>query len=233
MRLDSMIAEIGGLAETQLAAAIEALVKRDTEAATRVVEADRRIDAIQAEIDAFAIGLLSGRRPAADDVRIVVAALRVASNLERIGDYAKNIAKRTVPLAQVEPIGSTAQTISRMGRIVQDMIKNVLDAFLTRDVGRAGDVRTRDREVDQLHTSLFGELLNHMIDDPRRITACAHLLFVAKNVERIGDHATSVAEQVCFMVRGAAPSDERPKQDNSSFTVVALPTDDSYPNSLT
>jgi phosphate transport system protein len=220
-RLDNLIAEMGGLAETQLAGAIEALVKRDLTKANEIRESDRKIDAIEAEIDQASIRLLALRQPMAVDLRIIVAALKISHNLERIGDYAKNVAKRTGALVQQPPtLGGATNTVARMGRLVQGMIKNVLDAYIARDARKADDVRARDREVDQLHTSLFRELLTHMMEDPRNITACTHLLFIAKNVERIGDHATSIAEQVHFFVHGKMPPDERLRGDESSFTVV-------------
>ncbi len=224
--LDKIIAEMGGLAEAQLADAISALVRRDAKAAHEVVRNDARVDELEARVDAFAIRLLALRQPVADDLRVVLAALKIASDLERIGDYAKNVAKRTTALAQGPEIEGMAHSLTRMGRLVQGMIKNVLDAYVARDMGKADDVRARDEEVDQLHTSLFRELLTYMMEDPRNITACTHLLFVAKNVERIGDHATNIAEHVHFMVGGERPGDHRRKDDRSSFTVVSAPDAD-------
>ena len=148
---------------------------------------------------------------------MIIAALKVATNLERVGDYAKNIAKRYISLSQSTHLGNTASTIARMSGLVQNMIKNVLDAYLTRDAERAEDIRLRDQEVDQIHSSLFRELLTYMMEDPRNITSCTHQLFIAKNVERIGDHITGVAEQIIFVVSGEAPSEERPKDDSASF----------------
>ena len=219
-RVDSIIAEMGGLAERQLADAIEALVKRDAELAQKVIESDKRIDQLEAEIDDFTIRVLALRQPMAEDLRLVISALKMASNLERIGDYAKNVAKRTLILSTMDPVGNATQTLSRMASQVQGMIKNVLDAYGARDSEKAEDVRLRDEEVDLMHTSLFRELLTYMMEDPRNITACSHLLFVAKNVERIGDHATSIAEYVQFLVEGKMPTEERPKSDLSSQTVV-------------
>ena len=222
-RLDNMIAEMGGLAEAQLAHAIEALIKRDAEAAERVVPADKRIDDLEAEIYDFTVKLIARRQPMADDLRIVLSALKISSVIERIGDYSKNISKRTLALTKGPAMTGALNTVSRMGKLVQGMIKNALDAYVERDADKAGDVRARDREVDMLHTSLFRELLTYMMEDPRSITPCTHLLFIAKNVERIGDHTTSIAEQVHFMVHGTMPSDERQKEDKSSFTVVTQP----------
>ena len=218
--LDNTIAEMGGLAEAQLAAAIDALVRRDAEKAAEIVEWDKRIDALEEEINSFTVRVLALRQPQASDLRITVAALKSAGELERIGDYAKNVAKRTITLAKTEPVGSAANSISRMGTMVQGMIKNVLDAYVSRDWQRAEDVRLRDEEVDQVHTSLFRELLTYMMEDPRNITACTHLLFIAKNVEHIGDHTTNIAEHIHFMVRGEEPETARVNEDLSSYTVV-------------
>lgn len=218
-RLDNIIAEMGGLAEVQLANAMEALMKRDSEKANRVIASDKQLDDLEREVDDLAIQMLALRQPMANDLRVVITALRTASVIERIGDYAKNIAKRTVAISQSAPAGPT-KTIGRMGRQVQSMIKNVLDAYITRDAAKADDVRDSDSEVDALHTSLFRELLTYMMEDPRNITACTHLLFIAKNIERMGDHATNIAENVHFLVHGIPPHEARKKGDDSSFVVV-------------
>lgn len=219
-RLDNLIAEMGGRAETMLADAVAALVRRDTDKAARTAAADRRIDALEAEIDALAMRVLALRQPMAEDLRVVIAGLKTAGDLERIGDYIRNMANRTVALSRTRSVGGAAQTIARMAAIVQTMLKNVLDAYAARDADKADDVRSRDADVDQLHTSLFRELLTYMMEDPRQITACTHLLFIAKNLERIGDHVTNIAEYVHLMVRGAKPEEGRPKGDRSSFTVI-------------
>lgn len=221
-RLDNMIAEMGGLAESQLSRSIEALCKRDLEAAERIIPADKKIDALEEEIYEFTVKLLALRQPVADDLRIIVSAIKISSVIERIGDYAKNISKRTIVLKEGPSLTGALNTVSRMGDLVQIMIKQALDAYIERDAEKAGDVRARDREVDLLHTSLFRELLTYMMEDPRYITPCTHLLFVAKNIERIGDHTTGIAEQVHFMVHGEMPADERPKGDHSSTTIVTL-----------
>jgi len=218
--LDNSIAEMGGLAETQLAAAIDALVRRDGEKAAEIVEWDKRIDALDNEINSFTVRMLALRQPQASDLRVVVAGLKTAGELERIGDYAKNVAKRAVTLSKTSSVGSATSSIARMGSLVQSMIKNVLDAYIARDWERAEDVRQRDEEVDQIHTSLFRELLTYMMEDPRHITSCTHLLFIAKNVERIGDHATNIAEHIHFMVHGEEPETARVNEDRSSYTVV-------------
>mgnify|MGYP001371389274 FL=1 len=218
-KLDNTIAEMGGLAEVQLADAIEALIKRDTELADRVIAGDKKIDMLEADMDTHATTTLALRQPMADDLRVTITALRTASLIERIGDYAKNIAKRSVVLSQSPPLGP-AKSINRMATLVQGMIKDVLDAYVARDVNKAEAVRARDADADLLHTSLFREILTYMMEDPRTITSCTHLLFVAKNLERIGDHATNIAENVYYLVNGALPTDEREKSDASSFTVV-------------
>ncbi len=219
-RLDNLIAEMGGLAEAHLADSIDALIRFDTETANRIVSDDRKIDDLESEVDKLAVQVVALRQPMADDLRVVITALKISSNIERIGDYAKNISKRTMTLAKTPAIGSSVNTIARMGGVVQGMIKNVLDAYVARDADKAADVRRRDEEVDQIHSSLFRELLTYMMEDPRKIGTCTHLLFIAKNIERIGDHVTSIAEQIHFMVHGTFPSDDRPKGDSSSFTVV-------------
>tara|TARA_B100001750_G_scaffold41860_1_gene30518 strand:- start:524 stop:1249 length:726 start_codon:yes stop_codon:yes gene_type:complete len=219
-QLDNLIAEMGGLCEVQLSQAVEAMLKRDVDLASSVIENDKKIDDIEHRVDSQAINLIALRQPMAEDLRMIIAALKVATNLERVGDYAKNIAKRSITLSQSTHLGSTAGTIARMSGLVQNMIKNVLDAYLMRDAERAEDIRLRDQEVDQIHSSLFRELLTYMMEDPRNITSCTHQLFIAKNVERIGDHITGVAEQIIFVVSGEAPSEERPKDDSASFAVI-------------
>jgi len=219
-QLQNMIAEMGGLAEMQLARAIAALVKYDADAANDIVEKDRRIDMLEDEIDSLAVRLIAKRQPMAGDLRTIITGLKVSANLERIGDYAKNIAKRTVTISSATGLRGPIATIARMAALVQNMIKNVLDAYIAHDAEKADDVRARDQEVDQIHSGLFRELLTYMMEDPRNITPCTHLLFIAKNIERVGDHVTSVAEQVHYMVHGELPLGERPKQDLSSFTLV-------------
>lgn len=221
-QIESLIMEMGGLAEAQITDASTALSRRDVELGNSVIANDERIDALEAEVDATVVRILAQRQPMAQDLRAVVVAPKIASNLERIGDYAKNMAKRTSVLAQSKPIGSAPATITRMCEAVQAMMKSVLDAYVARDKEAADDVRLRDAEVDQMHNTLFRELLTYMMEDPRAITPCMHLLFIAKNVERMGDHATSIAEQVHYMVTGETFDEERPKGDQTSYTVVGL-----------
>ena len=218
-RLSDLINRMGGLAETQLEDSIEALQKRDSSLAEGAIEIDRVIDAHHAEVDELAIRLLALRQPMAADLRHIVTALKVAPIVERIGDYSKNVAKRTIALNQVPPV-KPLFTIPRMGRLVREMIKDVLDAFSNADVGMARDVWARDKEVDDMYDSLFRELLTYMMEDARNITACTHLLFVARNIERIGDLATNVAELVHYQVEGEPLVEDRPKADEASVTIV-------------
>ena len=219
-RINSRIAEMGGLVEAQLADVIKALVNRDNDLAARVIAQDRRIDDLEIEVNVLAVQLLALRQPVADDLRVAISALKISTDLERIGDHAVNVAKQALVLVQSSPSYSVP-TIARMGRLVQGMIKVVLDAFIARNPRTALEVRNQDREVDQIHTSLFRELLTYMMENPRNITPCTHLLFIAKNIERMGDHATNIAESVLFLVHGQAPTDRRPTADNSPVVVVA------------
>ena len=216
--LESRIAEMGGLCESQIAGAVDALARRNADLAAEVISRDPRLDALENEVNDLTLRLLALRQPVAEDLRAVLVGLKVSADLERIGDLATNIAKRAITLAQAPPVASTL-TIVRMSVIVQRMVKSALDSYVARDAHQAEDVLKRDEEVDQLHTSLFRELLTYMMENPRNITPCAHLLFVAKNIERIGDHVTNIAERVYFLVRGGAPSLRR-NEDESSSTLV-------------
>ena len=219
-QLDNLLAEMGGLCEAQLSKAMEAMVKRDVDLASAVIEGDWRIDDLEKQVDSLAINLIALRQPMAADLRMIIASLKVANNLERVGDYAKNIGKRTIALSKSPVISNTANSIQRMSTMVEGMIKNALDALINRDSQRAKDVRISDQEVDQMHSSLFKELLTFMAEDPESISTCTHLLFIAKNLERVGDHVTSVAEQIVFIVEGEILDDERPKKDKTSSTVL-------------
>jgi phosphate transport system protein len=220
--LNQTIAQMGGLAEAQLQSAIEALVRRDSDLAAQVVQSDVRIDELEHQISIMAVRMLALRQPMAQDLREVVAALKISSDLERIGDYAANVAKRAIALSQTPPI-QPANGIPRMARLAQQIIKDVLDAYIEHDADKALEVWQRDEEVDEMYTSLFRELLTYMMEDPRNISPCTHLLFIAKNIERIGDHATNVAETVHFLVLGRPIAALRPKGDNTSFSVVEPP----------
>jgi phosphate transport system protein len=217
-RLSSTILRMGGIAESQLASAIQAVARRDSELAERVVQMDGQIDQLADEVDAHCTRLLALRQPMAVDLRGIVAGIKLAGEIERIGDYAKNVAKRALTL-NLAPAVPAAQSVPRVGALVQRMIKDVLDAYAQRDVALAIDVWNRDEEVDQLHNSLFRELLTYMMEDARTITPSAHLLFIAKNIERIGDHATNMAEDIHFLVEGRRLQEERPKGDETASYV--------------
>jgi len=217
--LSDLISRMGGLAETQLEQSIEALQKRDSTLAETAIENDRKIDVLHADVDEMAIRLLALRQPMAGDLRHIVTGLKIAPIVERIGDYAKNVAKRAVALNQMPPV-KPLFTIPRMGRIVREMTKDVLDAFANNDVAKAHEVWMRDAEVDDMYDSLFRELLAYMMEDPRNITPCTHLLFVARNIERIGDLATNIAELIHYQVEGVILDEDRPKTDQASVTVV-------------
>ncbi|HVP85673.1 MAG TPA: phosphate signaling complex protein PhoU [Rhizomicrobium sp.] len=217
--LTTAVAQVGGLAEAQLADAIEAISRRDTAKAEAVIASDRRIDLMQYQIEDQALKLLALRQPMAKDLRETLAALKMASELERIGDLAKNIAKRAIVLNREQPIRLT-QSLARMGRSVLAQLKQVLDAYARRDAQSAEAVWKQDGEIDEIYNSLFRELLTYMMEDPRTIGQSTHLLFVAKNIERAGDHATNVAETVYYMVSGDHLAVDRPKADVTSETSV-------------
>ncbi|MGC2856535.1 phosphate signaling complex protein PhoU [Novispirillum sp. DQ9] len=215
-QLTNVIVRMGGLAEAQLAGAIQAIVRRDSDLAGRVVAGDARLDEMEQEVHAFTVRLLALRQPLADDLRAIVGALKISAELERIGDYAANVAKRALVLNQNAPVKPVAG-IPLMGRLVQEILNDVLDAYVERDVDKAMAVWRRDEEVDELHTSLFRELVTYMMEDPRNITPSTHLMFIAKNIERIGDHATNVAETIHFLVQGKSLTLRRPKGSDASL----------------
>ena len=217
--LAALVAQMGGLTESQLAAAIEAIARRDSQAAESAVSGDARIDALQTEIEERAVKLLALRQPMAVDLRDTLAAIKIAGELERIGDLAKNIAKRALVLNREPPIRLT-QSLARMGRAAQGQLKQVLDSFSNRNAEEAEAVWSRDGEIDEIYNSLFRELLTYMMEDPRTIGLCTHLLFVAKNIERSGDHCTNIAEVVYHMVRAGHLAANRPKADTTSETAV-------------
>ncbi len=217
--LAAAVAQMGGLAEAQLADAIDAIAKRDTARAESAVGGDKQIDELQQSIEDQALKLLALRQPMAVDLRETLAAIKIASELERIGDLAKNIAKRAIVLNREPPIRLT-QSLARMGRQALAQLKLVLDAFSDRDASGAEAVWRQDGEIDETYNSLFRELLTYMMEDPRTIGLCTHLLFVAKNIERTGDHATNIAEVVYHMVSGGHLATERPKADTTSETRV-------------
>jgi phosphate transport system protein len=215
-KLHDALARMSGLAEVQLRDAMDALDSRDSDLASRVMADDCKVDECEHFINEQTVRLLALRAPVADDLRMVIASLKVAADLERIADHAANAAKRSLVLNQIPPV-APMRSLIRMGKLVQTLLAEVLGAFLSHDAERALSVRSRDQEVDDLYSSLFREILTYMMEDPRTITACSHLMFIAKNIERIGDHATNIAEMTYFRVTGRSLNDQRPKRDLSAF----------------
>ena len=221
--LARMVAEMGGLAEKQIAESVDALARRDSKLAQRVVALDPTVDNLQREIEERAIVTIARRQPMAVDLREIVGALRVSNDLERIGDLAKNIAKRVIALGSPAYPSQVIRGVQHMAELVLGQIKEVLDAYARQDVTKALAVWRGDEEIDAVNNSLFRELLTYMMEDPRNITFCTHLLFCAKNIERMGDHATNIAETVYYIAEGRALTDERPKGDSTSSTTVPFP----------
>ena len=218
--LTRVVVEMGGLSERQIVNALEALDKRDAALAQRVITDDDKIDALQREVEEKAILTIARRQPMAVDLREVVGALRLSNDLERIGDLAKNIAKRVGALDSDFQPQQVMRGVEHMTDMVLAQIKEVLDSFAHRDAAKALAVWRGDEEVDAVNNSLFRELLTYMMEDPRNISYCIHLLFCAKNIERMGDHATNIAETVYYMVEGHPIADERPKGDTTATTSV-------------
>lgn len=210
--LSGDLARMGGLAEDMLSDAIQAIATRDLALAETVVARDPQIDNLQVEAEKKILRLLALRQPLARDLRQTISALKIAAELERIGDLAKNVAKRAKVLDTIGPIAAL-KGVARMGKLVGTQLKQVLDAYSAQEADVAGKVWARDEEVDEHYQSLFREVVTYMIEDPRTISACAHLLFVAKNLERIGDHCTNIAEEIHFLVTGEQLPTERPKVD--------------------
>jgi phosphate transport system protein len=214
------IAEMGGIAEKMLAESTQALVRRDAALAQTVIAADPRLDALQRDIEERGILTIARRQPLAIDLREIVAALRISGDLERIGDLAKNTGKRVLAISGTMQPQKVVTGVQHMSDLVLAQLKDVLDAYAQKDTESALDVWRRDGDIDALYTSLFRELLTYMMEDPRNITFCTHLLFCAKNIERIGDHTTNVAETIHYLVTGQTIAAERPKQDKSSFATL-------------
>ncbi|MDB4122108.1 phosphate signaling complex protein PhoU [Octadecabacter sp.] len=215
-QIQALIMKMGGLVEHAILEGSKALEARDVDAAEVVRKADKVIDAIEEKINEEAARTIALRAPVSKDLRTLLSVLKLASSLERVGDYAKNMAKRTSVLAEMKPITGTDAALRRMGKEVQSMLRDVLDAYVRSDVELAENVRQRDLEVDQMYNALFREFLTFMMEDPRNITACMHMHFIAKNVERMGDLVTNMAEQVIYMVTGEMPDEDRPKGDKTS-----------------
>jgi phosphate transport system protein len=218
--LSRMVAEMGGLAEKQIADSVNALARRDGERARRVIAADATIDVLQHEIEEKAVLTIARRQPMAVDLRQIVTALRVANDLERIGDLAKNIAKRVTALTGEFHPQKLIRGVEHMAAMVLGQLKSVLDSYAGQDLERALAVWKGDEEIDAMCTSLFRELLTYMMEEPRNITFCIHLMFCAKNIERMGDHATNIAETVYYMIEGRTLADERPKGDTLAALVA-------------
>jgi phosphate transport system protein len=221
--LVQMIAEMGGLAERQIRDAIAALIKRDADLANRAITADDAVDQLQHRIEQQAIHMIAKRQPLASDLRAIVGALRISIDLERIGDFAKNIGKRIGALTGDSYPNHLMKRLQQMADLSLVQIKDVLDSYTQCDVAKAVAVWKRDEEIDEMYTSLFRELLTYMMEEPRNITFSTHLLFCAKNIERIGDHTTNIAETVYYMVAGVPLKDGRPKGDLSSLTAAPFP----------
>ncbi|WP_316979596.1 phosphate signaling complex protein PhoU [Shumkonia mesophila] len=215
--ISTRIIEMGGLVEAQLADAIEAVVKRNAQLGAQTDQRDAQVDAMEREIDEAVVRLLARRQPMADDLRQVLAALKIVGILERVGDYAAHVGKRAVMLAQDRETPGVA-VIGRMGKMVRDLIGDVLGAYARRDPELALSVWRRDQDLDQLYASFFRELLTAMAEDPKNINACMHLLFIAKNIERVGDFATNIAENVHFLVLGVLPAGKRPKAAKGDYS---------------
>ncbi len=209
------IANMGGLAERQLTKAMESVIRRDSELANVVIAGDKEIDAIEQEVEDLSIRLLALRQPMANDLREAISAIKITSDLERVGDFAKNISKRALVLNAGEPV-KLSPGLSEIGRLALSQLHNVLDSYGRRDADLAIDVWSRDEQIDDLYNSIFRELLTYMMEDPRTIGLCTHLLFIAKNIERIGDHVTNIAETIHYVIVGERLTDERPKSDSTS-----------------
>ena len=218
-RLTDEIVRMGEMAASQLTGAMDVLERRDSRAAERIVGNDVEIDRLEHVVSHDVVRLLALRQPMARDLREILAALRIASDIERIGDYASNAAKRSIALNEF-PVVAQARGLSALVQLANAMLRDVLAAYRTRDAQAALAVRARDAELDAMYTSLFRELLTYMAEDPRSISPSIHLLFIAKNIERIGDHATNIAETVHYLITGVPLTDERPKKDTTSTTPV-------------
>jgi phosphate transport system protein len=220
--LKRMVAEMGGLAENGIADAVDALASRDHDLAVKVIERDNAIDDLQRAVEEKAILTIARRQPMAIDLREIVGALRVCNDLERIGDLAKNIAKRVLDITEELPSPKVMRGVEHMSSLVLTQLKQVLDSYASRNLANALAVWEGDEQIDAMCTSLFRELLTYMAEDPRSISLCIHLMFIAKNIERMGDHATNIAETVHYMVEGHPLLAERPKGDTTSFAPIPM-----------
>jgi phosphate transport system protein len=219
-RLDYDVARMGGLSEKLLGQAVDALERRDPRLAEATVAADSEIDALERELQELAITMIAKRQPMASDLRHIMTTLKIAGDLERIGDFSKNIAKRAQAIASEGYPKSLITGVKHMTELALRQLKDVLDSYAQRDATKALAVWRADEQVDAMYNSMFRELLTYMMEDPRNIGLCTHLLFIAKNIERIGDHATNIAENVYYLVKGVALADNRPKGDDTASVLV-------------
>lgn len=216
LALSNRLAEMGGLAERVVGDSVQALTHVDQALAAQVIAEDKRIDELHRVIEEQVVAIIARRQPVAADLRLCVAAIRISNDLERVGDLAKNIAKRAIAINGQLLSKQLAVGVDHLAEIAMEQLKNVLDAYVALDAGAATQVRNRDNEIDALYTSLFRELLTYMMEDPRNITQCTHLLFCAKNIERIGDHATNIAETILYVATGEVPSEDRPRAPDAA-----------------
>jgi phosphate transport system protein len=217
--LSRRLAEMGGMAEQMVSDSIHALVTSDSALAQRVISEDTIMDATEREIGDKAILMIAKRQPVASDLREIIGSIRIASDLERVGDLGKSNAKRVIAVQSTGIPRPLARGIEHLSELALTQLKDVLDVYATRSAEKAEQIRARDEEIDAMYTSLFREMLTYMMEDPRNITPCTHLLFCAKNIERIGDHATNIAETIYYMSTGEQPAGERPKDDNTASVV--------------
>ena len=215
--LQAQLVRMCALVETALVEAATALENRDLTLAEAVISRDAAIDALDDLINTEAASIIARRAPTASDLRLVLAAMRASHSLERVGDYAKNMAKRTRVLTTMPEVEGSAGTVRRMAKLVAVMLEEAMRALVRRDADLAEDVRKRDLDIDQMYNTLFRSLLTHMLESPSNISACMHLHFIAKNVERAGDHATGIAEQAVYLATGMTPSVDRPKVDSTTI----------------
>jgi phosphate transport system protein len=218
--LDSLVAHMGGLAEHALGQAIDALLHRDPDLAEVTLENDKAIDRLERSVGEQAVSIIARRQPVASDLRQIVAAIRIAVDLERIGDLSKNIAKRAIAVAGEQHPKQVMTGFLHIGEAAMQQLKDVLDAYSQRNAEAALSVWQRDQEIDAMYNSLYTELLTAMMEEPRSAGLYAHLLFSAKNLERIGDHATNIAETLYYLINGKVLGEERPKSDRTSRTLV-------------
>ncbi|HYZ63264.1 MAG TPA: phosphate signaling complex protein PhoU [Acetobacteraceae bacterium] len=224
-RLRDLLTQMGGIVESQLALATQAIVNQNADTATRAVQQDPAVDSLERQVEQTVIRMLALRQPMANDLRQIVAALKTSAGLERIGDYAKNVAKRSIVLGQFAmPFSLTG--LGTMARLAQENLRLVIDAVSENDPDKAVQVWQSDQAIDDLYNSIFRELITYMMEDPRSITPCTHLLFIAKNLERIGDHATNIAETVYYAATGTVLEDERPKGGDGAAYAVVRPKED-------